>query len=87
MLGLILMLIYRGTAAATMAVVRAARKAGRQTICSSCTLAHIQRTAKNQSMISCTFGGAVRPMKLVVLSCSGYRDQAAALRTRHIGFG
>jgi hypothetical protein len=83
---MILMLIRRGTAEVVMAAVRAARKPRPQPICATCALAHIQRTARGKSMISCSFGGSLRPMRVVVLSCTGYTDRAGTASAKRIGF-
>jgi hypothetical protein len=55
-------------------------------LCGDCLHAHVQYAANGQRAISCTFGGAVRPMKLDVLYCTDYRDRNLSIRTGSIGF-
>lgn len=63
-----------------------ARKAKPAPLCADCFFAHVQYAANARGAISCTFGGAVRPMKLDVLYCIDYRARYLPLRDGVIGF-
>jgi hypothetical protein len=47
----------------------------------TCRAARMQKRA-----ISCTYGGAARPMKLDVLYCTDYQSRNRPVRPRAIGF-
>jgi len=55
-------------------------------LCADCFHAHVQYTANARRAISCTYGGAVRPMTLDVLYCTDYRDHNLPPRSVAIGF-
>lgn len=55
-------------------------------LCGDCLYAHVQYATNGQRAISCTFGGAVRPMKLDVLYCTDYRNRNLPVRASAIGF-
>ena len=55
-------------------------------LCADCFSAHVQYTANARCEISCTYGGAMRPMKLDVLYCTDYRARHLPLRAGVIGF-
>jgi hypothetical protein len=55
-------------------------------LCGDCLHSHVQYAANGQRAISCTFGGAVRPMKLDVLYCTDYRNRNLPVRASAIGF-
>jgi hypothetical protein len=46
----------------------------------------MQYGANARRAISCTFGGAVRPVKLDVLYCTDYQPRNRPVRSRPIGF-
>jgi hypothetical protein len=55
-------------------------------LCADCLHAHMQYATNARHVISCTYGGAVRPMKLDVLYCTDYRNRDLPLRASAIGF-
>jgi len=63
-----------------------ARKVRPDSLCADCYFAHVQYAANARRAISCTYGGAVRPMKLDVLYCTDYRDRNLPVRAGVIGF-
>jgi hypothetical protein len=74
-------------------VIEIARVIGRekgkpkpQPICTDCLFAHVQYPSKGRPAISCTFGGAVRTMKLDVHYCTDYRDRNRRAPARLVGF-
>jgi hypothetical protein len=56
-----------------------------QPLCADCFYAHVQYAANARRAISCTYGGAVRPMKLDVLYCTDYRARTLPFRSG-VGF-
>ena len=81
-LALTLNLVARGL----RACVRKMREAKPRPLCAQCFFAHVQYGANGKQAISCTYGGAVRPMKLDVLYCTDYRGRDLPLRAGVIGF-
>jgi hypothetical protein len=79
-------LLFRIIIEAVRGYIRARREARPKPICANCFYAHVQYGSKSQRAISCTFGGAVRPMKLDVLYCTDYRARDLPLRAGVIGF-
>ena len=63
-----------------------AREAKPAPLCADCFFAHVQYTANARRAISCTYGGAVRPMKLDILYCTDCRAGDMPLRAGVIGF-
>jgi hypothetical protein len=57
-----------------------------QPLCADCFYAHVQYAANARRAISCSYGGAVHPMKLDVLYCTDYRDRNLPVRAGVIGF-
>ena len=57
-----------------------------QPLCADCSYAHVQYAANARRAISCTYGGAVRPMKLDVLYCTDYRARTLPFRSGVVGF-
>jgi hypothetical protein len=55
-------------------------------LCAGCFHAHVQYAANARRAISCTYAGAVRPMKLDVLYCTDYQARNLPARPRVIGF-
>jgi hypothetical protein len=55
-------------------------------LCVGCFRAHLQYGANAKRAISCTYGGAARPIKLDVLYCTDYQTRNPPLRPRVIGF-
>ena len=68
------------------ALVRKMREVKPQQLCVDCFHAHVQYAANGRREVSCGYGGAVRPMKLDVLYCTGYCARNAPARERVIGF-
>ena len=70
--------------------VRVFRSKARETkpdpLCAGCFHAHVQYAANARRAISCTYAGAVRPMKLDVLYCTDYQARNLPARPRVIGF-
>lgn len=54
-------------------------------LCTGCIFAHVQYGACGRRVISCTFGGGVRPLKIDVLYCNDYQSREVPVRTA-IGF-
>jgi hypothetical protein len=63
-----------------------ARKINPEPLCAGCLHAHVQYAANARRAISCTYAGAVRPMKLDVLYCTDYQARHLPARPRAIGF-
>jgi hypothetical protein len=63
-----------------------ARKINSEPLCADCFHAHVPYAANARRAISCTYAGAVRPMKLDVLYCTDYQARSWQLRRRVIGF-
>jgi len=82
----VFILIFNCVAQFARALGRKARKVKPQPLCADCSYAHVQYAANGRRAISCTYGGAMRPMKLDVLYCTGYRARNLPLRTGAIGF-
>jgi hypothetical protein len=55
-------------------------------LCVGCSHAHVQYGANARRVISCTYGGTLRPMKLDVLYCTDYQARGLRVRSREIGF-
>ena len=71
-------------------VIRVFRKknhsAKPEPLCVGCLHAHVQYAANARRAISCTYGGAVRPMKLDVLYCTDYQARNVSARGHVVGF-
>ena len=80
----VFMLVFKVVAELIRA--RRAREAKSESLCGGCLHAHVQYGANGRRAISCTYGGAVRPMKLDVLYCTDYAARNLPCRTRLIGF-
>ena len=71
----------------TVRIFRAkAREIRPDPLCAGCFHAHVQYAANARRAISCTYAGAVRPMKLDVLYCTDYQARNLPARPRVIGF-
>jgi hypothetical protein len=79
-------LFFKGVIEGVFAGMRKAREAKPQPLCADCFFAHVQYGTSGRRAISCTYGGAVRPMKLDVLYCTDYRARNLPLRARAVGF-
>jgi hypothetical protein len=79
-------LILKFVAEIVRALRRKAREAKPRPLCADCFYAHVQYGSNARRAISCTYGGAVRPMKLDVLYCTDYRARNLPLRAGVIGF-
>jgi hypothetical protein len=66
--------------------LRNTREAKPESLCSGCSHAHVQYGANGRRVISYTYGGAVRPMKLDVLYCTDYNARNLPSRAGAIGF-
>ena len=62
------------------------RAAKPEPLCVGCLHAHVQYAANARRAFSCTYGGAVRPMKLDVLYCTDYQARNVAARGHVVGF-
>lgn len=62
------------------------RKVKSKPLCADCFHAHVQYGANARRVVSCTYGGAVRPVKLDVLYCTDYQPRSRPSRSRPIGF-
>jgi hypothetical protein len=82
----IFVFILKFVAEVVRMVVRRAREVKPQPLCVDCLHAHVQYASNGRRAISCGYGGAVRPMKLDVLYCTGYCPRNAPTRGSVIGF-
>jgi hypothetical protein len=82
----IFVFILKFVAEVVRMVVRRAREVKVEPLCLDCLHAHVQYASNGRRAISCGYGGAVRPMKLDVLYCTGYCPRSAPTRGRVIGF-
>lgn len=82
---ILLVILVRLAVMVVGAVANRGRASKPKPLCSECAFAHIQFGACGRRVISCTFGGGVRPMKLEVLYCTDYRSRSAPPRAA-IGF-
>ncbi len=83
---LIFVLLFNIALKAIRECITERRKTKPAPLCADCFFAHVQYSANARRAISCTFGGAVRPMKLDVLYCTDYRHRDLPLRAGVIGF-
>jgi hypothetical protein len=49
------------------------------TLCRSCVNAHMVKGFNGQELISCTFGGTLRPMKFEVRECTGFSSRLVTI--------
>ncbi len=63
-------------------VTRAARP---ETMCKTCTWAHIEQGMRRQA-VYCGFGGKLRRMRRVVCECTDFRDRRDVHRSVLVGF-
>ena len=82
---ILLMIVVRLIVMAINSLVKRGNAPKVKPLCNECTFAHIQFGACGRRMISCTFGGGVRPLKLDVLYCTDYSPRHAPPRPS-IGF-
>jgi hypothetical protein len=78
---IIFVVLVRLLVAATGAIVRTSRAPKPKPLCTECVFAHVQYGACGRRVISCTFGGGVRPLKIDVLYCNDYRSRYVPART------
>ena len=71
----LLALIWQTIRECIRAGIRKMRAPKPQPICADCFYAHVQYTVNARHVISCTYSGALRPMKLDVLYCTDYRTR------------
>jgi hypothetical protein len=83
---MVVALAWQTVRAGVGACIRKMRAPKPVPLCGDCLHAHVQYAANGQRAISCTFGGAVRPMKLDVLYCTDYRKRDLPVRASAIGF-
>jgi hypothetical protein len=83
---LVFVLLFKMVFEAVRVFGHKAREAKPAPLCADCFFAHVQYAANARRAISCTYGGAVRPMKLDVLDCTDYRARDMPLRAGVIGF-
>ena len=82
---IIFVALFRLVLAAIVAIVERSRAPKAKPLCTECIFAHVQYGACGRRVISCTFGGGVRPLKIDVLYCNDYRSRNVPARTA-IGF-
>jgi hypothetical protein len=82
----IFVLIFKFAAEVVRVLVRKARALKPQSLCADCSHAHVQYGANGRCAISCTYGGAIRPMRLDVLYCTDYCARSVQVRAGPIGF-
>jgi len=46
-----------------------------ETLCLSCTNSLVMRSQRGNVFVTCNFGGAMRPLKIAVCECSGFRPK------------
>ena len=49
------------------------------TLCRSCANSHLVKGFSGKELISCTFGGMVRPMKFEVRECTGFSNRLVTI--------
>ena len=49
------------------------------TLCRTCVNAHMVRGSSEKELISCTFGGALRPIKFEVRECTGFSSRLVTI--------
>jgi hypothetical protein len=83
---LVIALLIKFIVEAVRVFRKKARAAKPETLCARCQYAHVQYAANARRVISCAYGGAVRPMKLDVLYCTDYQARNLPAGSRAIGF-
>jgi hypothetical protein len=78
--------VWQITRESICAAFRKIRAPKPEPLCRNCFYAHMQYAANARRAISCTYGGAVRPMRLDVLYCTDYRTRTLPIRTVAVGF-
>lgn len=57
------------------------------TLCRTCVNSHMVKGFSGKELISCAFGGTLRPIKFEVRECSGFGDRLVAITpVRVVGF-
>jgi len=57
------------------------------TLCRTCVNSHMVKGFSGKELISCTFGGTLRPIKFEVRECSGFGDRLVTITpVRIVGF-
>ena len=74
-LAMFVMIVWQTIRQGILACIRKIRSPKLQPLCADCFYAHVQYTTNSRHAISCTYSGAVRPMKLDVLYCTDYRER------------
>ena len=82
---IIFIVLVRLLVAAMSAIVKRSRAPKAKPLCTECVFAHVQYGACGRRVISCTFGGGVRALKIDVLYCNGYQSRNVPARPT-IGF-
>ena len=82
---IIFVVLVRALIAAIGASAQRSRAPKAKPLCTECVFAHVQYGACGRRVISCTFGGGVRPLKIDVLYCNDYRSRYVPARAA-IGF-
>ena len=82
----IVLLISQAIRECARSCARKLRAPKPEPLCADCFYAHLQYAANARRAISCTYGGAVRPMKLDVLYCTDYRTRTLPFRNGMVGF-
>lgn len=82
---IIFIVLVRLLVAAIDGIAKRSRAPKPKPLCTECIFAHVQYSASGRRVISCTFGGGVRPLKIDVLYCNDYCSRNVPPRTA-IGF-
>ncbi len=83
---IIVLLVFKAIFEAVRLLRNKAAKPKADSLCTACSHAHIQFGANARRTISCTYGGAVRSIKLDVLYCTDYQARCGPACSRAIGF-
>ncbi|HZM11473.1 MAG TPA: hypothetical protein VFC15_14800 [Candidatus Limnocylindrales bacterium] len=49
------------------------------TLCRSCANSHLVKSFSGKELISCTFGGTLRPIKFEVRECTGFSNRLVTI--------
>ena len=82
----VVVLLFKSVLGAVRVIRKKVGKARKESLCGVCFHAHVQYGRNGRRAISCTYGGAVRPMKLDVLYCTDFQSRSSPARPRVIGF-
>jgi hypothetical protein len=69
-----------------VAIARRNREPEPAPMCADCSFAHMQYAVNGRRVISCRFGGGVRPVTINVMYCTDYLNRGAPARVVRVGF-